>query len=93
MKNENTKRIPTVHKCIATLWPSFLVAIVATGLFFSAFEPRHLIPFNVYTDIPDIGMYTLGFFFFWAITLASGIGTLYFTITNCMSCAKTDESE
>ena len=40
------QRIPKTHTCIAVLWPSFLVAIVATGLFFSAFDPVDLFPFG-----------------------------------------------
>jgi len=29
-------------------------------------------------------VYTIGFFIFWLITAVSGIGTLYFAITNCL---------
>jgi hypothetical protein len=78
------KRIPKVHKCIAVLWPSFLVAIVATGLFFSAFDPADLFPFGEDTGISRLGVYTIGFFSFWLITAVSGIGTLYFAVTNCL---------
>ena len=34
--------------------------------------------------ISDLGVYTIGFFLFWLIAAVSGIGTLYFAITNCM---------
>ena len=78
------KQIPKIHKCIAVLWPSFLTAVVATGLFFSAFEPDDLFPFNATLEVSDLGIYTIGFFIFWLITAVSGIGTLYFAITNCM---------
>jgi hypothetical protein len=78
------KRIPKVHKCIAVLWPSFLVAVAATGLFFSAFDPVDLFPFGEDTGISRLGVYTIGFFAFWLITAVSGIGTLYFAITNCL---------
>jgi len=87
MDIESSKDIPTIQKCIAIFWPSFLTAIIATGLFFSAFEPRDLIPFNSDVEISDLGFYTIGFFFFWIINLLSGIGTLYFTVTNCLICA------
>ena len=83
------KRIPRVQKCIAVLWPSFMVAIVATGLFFSAFDPVDLFPFGHETGISRLGVYTLGFFAFWLITAVSGIGTLYFAVTNCLR-ANTD---
>ena len=77
------QRIPKVHKCIAVLWPSFLVAGAATGLFFSAFDPADLFPFGEDTGLSRLGVYTIGFFTFWLITAISGIGTLYFAITNC----------
>jgi len=73
-----------MQKCIAVLWPSFMVAIVATGLFFSAFDPVDLMPFGEETGISRFGVYTLGFFSFWLITAVSGIGTLYFAVTNCL---------
>jgi hypothetical protein len=78
------KKIPRIQKCIAVLWPSFLVAVVATGAFFSAFDPRDLIAFDTQLDISRLGVYTIGFFIFWLITAVSGLGTLYFAITNCM---------
>ena len=78
------KQVPGIQKCIAVLWPSFLVAIVATGLFFSAFDPDELYPFGEQTELSRMGMYTIGFLVFWLITAISGIGTLYFAITNCM---------
>ncbi|MDH3560870.1 MAG: hypothetical protein OEN52_07950 [Gammaproteobacteria bacterium] len=79
-----TSRISRLQKCIAILWPSFLTAIVATGLFFSAFDPDDLIPFGADPEVSRLGIYTIGFFLFWLITAVSGIGTLYFAITNCM---------
>ncbi len=79
-----TSRISRLQKCIAILWPSFLTAGVATGLFFSAFDPDDLFPFGADLEISRLGIYTIGFFLFWLITAVSGIGTLYFAITNCM---------
>jgi hypothetical protein len=78
------RQIPKIHKCIAVLWPSFLVAIVATGLFFSAFDPDDLFPFGEETAVSRLGIYSIGFLCFWLISSISGIGTLYFAITNCM---------
>ena len=78
------KQVPRMQKCIAVLWPSFLVAIVATGMFFSAFDPDDLFPFGEQTGVSRLGVYTIGFLMFWLVTAVSGIGTLYFAITNCM---------
>lgn len=81
---QDEKKVPGSQKCIAVLWPSFLTAIVATGLFFSAFHPDDLLPFNADPDISPLGIYTIGFFLFWLLTAISGVGTLYFAITNCL---------
>ncbi len=66
---------------VVVLWPSFVTAIIATGLFFSAFDPKNLTPFDIDTDINRLGIYTIGFFVFWGLTALSSIGTLYFTLT------------
>jgi hypothetical protein len=78
------KQVPKMQKCIAVLWPSFLVAVVATGLFFSAFDPDNLYPFGEQTEVSRLGVYSIGFLAFWLVTAISGMGTLYFAITNCM---------
>jgi hypothetical protein len=78
------KQVPKSQKCIAVLWPSFMVAIVATGLFFSAFDPDDLYPFGEQTEVSRLGVYSIGFLLFWLVSAISGIGTLYFAITNCM---------
>ena len=78
------KQVPKSQKCIAVLWPSFMVAIIATGLFFSAFDPDDLYPFGEQTEVSRLGVYSIGFLLFWLVSAISGIGTLYFAITNCM---------
>ena len=78
------QQVPKTQKCIAVLWPSFLVAIVVTGLFFSAFDPDDLYPFGNTPEISRLGIYSIGFLCFWLISTISGVGTLYFAITNCM---------
>ena len=70
------------HRIIAVLWPSFLIAIVATGLFFSAFDPEFLFPFGSQFGISRLGIYTIGFFSFWILLILSAIATLYFAISN-----------
>ncbi|MCP4432989.1 MAG: hypothetical protein GY806_18605 [Gammaproteobacteria bacterium] len=77
---------------IATLWPSFMVAIAATGLFFSAFDPQDLYPFDLDIDISTMGAYTIGFFVFWILGAASSGITVYFTVTNYKAVALNDSS-
>ena len=75
--------IPCSQQAIAVLWPSFIVAIVASGVFFSAFNPRDLIPYNLDIEISPLAAYSIGFFLFWLLALLSSLGTMYFTISNC----------
>ena len=76
-------KIPFSQQAISVLWPSFAIAIVATGFFFSAFNPKDLVPFDLDLEISPMAAYTIGFFLFWLLAILSSIGTLYFTISNC----------
>jgi hypothetical protein len=82
------ENIPRAQQVISVLWPSFLVAIVANGVFFSAFDPVDLIPFNLDIDISPLAAYSIGFFLFWILAIISSTGTLYFTISNCRVLSK-----
>ena len=82
------ENIPRAQQIISVLWPSFLVAIVASGVFFSAFNPLDLIPFNLNIDISPLAAYSIGFFLFWILAIISSTGTLYFTISNCRVLSK-----
>jgi hypothetical protein len=62
---------------MVVLWPSFLVAIVAEGFFFSLFDPADLTLGGAEIDIPVLGVYTLGFFFFWSFCALASMLTCY----------------
>lgn len=47
------------------LWPSFLVAAAADGLFFSAVDPLEMHLFGEAVELSRQAVYTLGFFGFW----------------------------
>jgi H+/Cl- antiporter ClcA len=49
----------------AVLWPSFMVAIVAEGFFFSLFDPHHLLIAGSLMEVSPLAAYTVGFFCFW----------------------------
>ena len=84
------QKLPRAQVAIAVLWPSFAVAIAATGLFFSAFNPRDLIPFNLDIEVSPLAAYSIGFFFFWLLGILSGYGTIYFTVTNARHTGRPD---
>lgn len=75
---EDQKPIPRIQRIIAVMWPSFLTAGMATGLFFSAFDPRTLLMDTAYADMSRLGAYTIGFFLFWALTAFTGLLTCYY---------------
>ena len=76
------QQIPRSHQAISLLWPSFITAIIASGVFFAAFNPRDLIPFNLDIDINPLAAYSIGFLLFWLLAFVSSFGTLYFTLAN-----------
>ncbi len=65
-----------------TLWPSFLTAAAASVVFFAAIDPATL---HMQTlpdwEISRMAGYTLGFFMFWGVGLASSLITFLLTDT------------
>lgn len=58
------------------LWPSFLVAAGAVGVFFSLFDPIDLVIFGAPVRVSRLGAYAIGFFGFWCVGIASSAITL-----------------
>jgi K+-sensing histidine kinase KdpD len=62
----------------AIAWSSFLVAAVATMLFFAFFDPALLEPAMSYPmDFSRMTGYAIGFFFFWFVTAMASALTGY----------------
>ena len=59
------------------LWPSFLVAGLVEGLFFTLVKPEEILFFGVHPNLSDEGIYTLGFFAFWIFCALSSALTAY----------------
>lgn len=70
--------IPLIQRVIAILWPSFLTSGIATILFFTAFDPQHLLLETRLADMSRLGAYTVGFFLFWILTTVTSALTCYF---------------
>ena len=62
---------------MVVLWPSFLVAIVAEGFFFSLFDPNDLSLFGMEAGLKPLAVYTIGFFFFWLFCSLASMLTCY----------------
>lgn len=75
----HTRWMPVPARFGAVMWLSFLLAVGATGVFFSAIDPEEL---RYCVDFPEVsrtGAYTIGFFLFWLLTGASGLLAVAFT--------------
>jgi len=62
---------------MAILWPSFLVAILAEGFFFSLFDPVELRLDGNRLHLTNQAVYSLGFFCFWLFSALASMLTYY----------------
>ena len=58
------------------VWPAFLVSAIAEFLFFSVFDPLELHFFGAPLDFSREAIYTMGFFGFWGLAIASSAMTV-----------------
>lgn len=65
------------RKLIWILWPSFIVAGIAEGLFFTVIDPQELVVFGETLDWSRTAVYSVGFFLFWVVTAASSAMTCF----------------
>ena len=72
------KSIPPVQLVSAVLWPSFLLAGVATAVSFTFLDPVRLFDYEGEAPLSRIAAYSLGFFLFWLLCAASSAATAYF---------------
>ena len=59
------------------MWPAFLVAGVAEAIFFTVFDPFDLHFFGAPLEMSRTAIYTMGFFGFWALGIASSALTVF----------------
>lgn len=59
------------------LWPSFLVAGIAEGIFFTVINPQELYLFGQVVEFSHTATYSFGFFAFWSVCAASSWLTSY----------------
>jgi hypothetical protein len=76
-RNSKRSRLRLRSILMTVLWPAFLMACVATGLFFSLVDPMELIVLDERVKVSILGAYTIGFFIFWLLgILSSGLTVL-----------------
>ncbi len=59
------------------MWPAFLVAAAAETVFFTFFDPFELHFFGATLELSRQAIYTIGFFVFWALCMASSALTVF----------------
>ena len=65
------------QRLIWVIWPAFVVAGVAEIIFFTVFDPFELHFFGAPLDLSREAIYTMGFFGFWGLGIASSALTLF----------------
>ena len=71
MESEEPLRRSLAQRLLWVIWPAFLVAGVAEAVFFSLFDPVELQLFGAPAAFSREASYTLGFFAFWGLGIAS----------------------
>ena len=66
-----------MRRMMWVVWPAFLVAAVAETIFFTLFDPFDLHFFGAPLEMSREAIYTLGFFGFWALGVASSALTVF----------------
>jgi hypothetical protein len=64
------------QRLIWVIWPAFVVAAGAEMIFFTVFDPFELHFFGAPLDLSREAIYTMGFFGFWGLGIASSALTL-----------------
>ena len=65
------------QRLIWVIWPAFVVAGIAEIVFFTVFDPFELHFFGAPLDLSREAIYTMGFFGFWGLGIASSALTLF----------------
>jgi hypothetical protein len=67
-----------MQRLIHILWPSFLVAALADLVFVGLFDPLEIAYRGEAQVAPRLAAYSVGFFVFWLLGIASSALTCYF---------------
>jgi hypothetical protein len=75
---EDIGYVPGPYRLIAVLWLSFLMAGMATTVFFAAIDPLELKACVDFPEVSRTAAYTIGFLLFWLLTASSSLLCLFF---------------
>ena len=71
-----SRRLFSGVRLMRIVWPAFLVSALAEFVFFSVFDPFELHFFGAPLDFSREAIYTMGFFGFWGLAIASSAMTV-----------------
>jgi len=71
-----SRRFFSGARLMRIVWPAFLVSAIAEFVFFSVFDPFELHFFGTPLDLSREAIYTMGFFGFWGLGIASSALTV-----------------
>jgi hypothetical protein len=69
-----------MKKIMWILWPSFIVAGLAEGIFFTVIDPQELYLFGEQVHFSKTATYSIGFLAFWALCAASSFLTCFLQV-------------
>ncbi|MBI2801149.1 MAG: hypothetical protein HYX63_12875 [Gammaproteobacteria bacterium] len=88
---EQTPWVPAPQRIAAVLWITFLMAALATGVFFSTIDPVELKYCLHFPEVSRMAAYTIGFFLFWLLTASSALLAVFFVYPSNAKSASVDE--
>jgi hypothetical protein len=65
------------QRILWVVWPAFMVAAAAEFIFFGVLDPQDFTFFGEPIEASRMTIYSVGFFFFWAVGSASGALTCF----------------
>lgn len=75
---DNIGAVSVKQRVITTLWLSFLMAGMATGVFFSTIDPLELKYCVSFPEVSRTTAYSIGFLLFWLLTASSSLLSVFF---------------
>ena len=66
------------RRMVHILWPAFVVAAIAEGVFFTLFDPMELRLFGRDPGLSRLAVYSIAFFGFWLFAATSSALTCFF---------------
>ncbi len=88
--SDGDRELPKIQRIISVAWPSFLMAGLATIIFFTLFDPDVFLTHTRFAGTSRLSAYSSGFFSFWALTFLSCCLTCYFR-KSCKDCSDLTE--